>query len=71
MENILTPELCAEKHKHIEEDLKQHGQQIDTLVKSDASNTANLNILMKCTYALFGTVLTALVGFAVWYLQQL
>ena len=71
MDAVFSPELCNEKHKHVDDTLAVHCNQIDTLVKSDAANTANIKLLLKAVWGLFGTVLVTLFSFLIWYIQRL
>jgi hypothetical protein len=71
MDSVYSAELCAEKHKHIEDRLDKNDSQIDTLVKSDAVNTTNIKLLLKAVWGMFGTVVVTLLGFLVWYIQTI
>jgi len=77
--------LCTEKHKAIETELTRHSswlgdheKKIDSLEKSDAKNTTQIDNLVQSmgglTKALWGLVLTiagALLGFVIWYIQSI
>lgn len=77
-------ELCNEKHKRIDERLDVHdkrldihGEKIDTLEKSDAVHTNQIDTICKSmgglTKAIWGLVTaigTALIGFFFYAVQQ-
>ena len=76
-------DLCAEKHKRVDEKLRhhegwlsEHEKKIDRLDRNDATNTQCLvdlcNQISSQTKAIWGlvsTVFVILIGFFVWYVQ--
>lgn len=78
-------ELCEKEHKtvndklaHHETWLGEHEKKIDTLEKSDATNTNEIGHLCKQigsqTKAIWGlvvSILSVLIGFFIWYIQSL
>ena len=78
-------ELCNEKHKAIDEKfdrhevwLSDHEKKIDRLDRSDATNTTAIENLCKQigsqTKAIWGLVtviMTTLLGFFIWYVQNI
>jgi chaperonin cofactor prefoldin len=77
-------ELCEQKHKAIDKTLDEHrgwledhDDKIETLQKSDARNTTKLDNLCeqmsKLTKAIWGlvvSILTMMIGFFIWYIQN-
>lgn len=77
--------LCTEKHKAIDTELNRHSawlgdheKKLDCLERSDASNTVQIDNLVKSmgglTKAIWGLVSTVVVilsGFVIWYIQTL
>ncbi len=77
--------LCNERHKAIEGELHRHSswlgdheKKIDKLERSDATNTTQIENLTKAIgsqtkaiWAFAGTVFAALLGFFIWYVQNL
>jgi hypothetical protein len=69
-------DLCNERHKVIDERLKDHGKQLDELTKSDAVNTTMITQICKkldgLTTAIWALVLTfagGLIGFFFYAIQ--
>ena len=77
-------DVCAEKHKRVDERLNHHERwlgehegKIDTLEKSDATNTNEIKNLCSrigsqttAIWGLVGSIFMVLVGFFVWYVQN-
>ena len=77
-------EVCEKTHERIDERLNHHERwlgehegKIDRLDKSDATNTTKIDNLCgqiagltKSIWGLVITILTVLIGFFVWYVQQ-
>lgn len=78
-------EVCKEKHVRLDERLEQHDKRldyhekkIDVLEKSDAANTTEIKNLCiqigsqtKAIWGLVFSVISALVGFFIWYIQSI
>ena len=88
----MDPILCEERHKAINEKfqrhekvLEEHDEKIDTLTKSDATNTSEIKHLCtsiedqnkkigKLTNSIWGlvvSVMLVLIGFFIWYVQTI
>ena len=63
--------LCNERHKSIEETLKEHSKDIGDLKTSDAVNRTNIEVLCKklggLTTAIWGLVVVMVGGFVTFY----
>ncbi|MDD5016553.1 MAG: hypothetical protein PHO15_00460 [Eubacteriales bacterium] len=82
---MLDEKLCQEKHRRIDDELSRqnswigdHERKIDCLQRSDASNTTQIANLTKAigsqTKAIWGLVTSVgllLLGFFIWYVQQI
>lgn len=76
---------CDERHKAVDEKINRHEKwlgehelKIDTLTKSDATNTTKIDNLCgqisgltKAIWGLVTGIFFVLVGFVVWYIQNL
>ncbi len=83
--DAVSKELCDKEHERVNERLdhhegwlREHEGKIDTLTKSDATNTTQIanvcrqiSSLTKAIWALVLMILGVLIGFFVWYVQNI
>lgn len=84
MADVYVKEVCTKQHDRVDERLEhherwlgEHEKKIDTLEKSDATNTNEIkNLCMqigsqtKAIWGLVSAILLVLIGFFVWYVQN-